>query len=261
MTTYTVRVFRTGHMRGLPGPEVYWMSDWDEKYPADFLAVLAQGGGRTAVINTGPPADMLDEMNEDWRRFRGDDTVMHVGRDEHVIDQLRAAGVAPESVDFVIATPFQNYATGNLDLFPNAQICLSRRGWVELLAPRSRPHPHDVPRYCFPPRILAWLVTEAWDRVRLLDDEEVLLPGLETFWVGCHHRSSIAVKIQTSKGAVIATDTCFKYGNVERPHPLGISENLYECLAAYERIKREAAIVLPLYDPEVFVRHPGGAVA
>jgi hypothetical protein len=33
--------------------------------------------------------------------------------------------------------------------------------------------------------------------------------------------------------------------------PLGIMESLEECMRAYARIKREADILLPLYDPAV----------
>lgn len=258
---YGVRVFRTGHMTGLPGPEVYWMSDWDEKYPADFLMAVIQGGDRTVVVNTGPPRDMLGEMNDRWRQVRGEDTVLRTEPGEHPLEHLRLLGLTADDVDYVIATPFQNYATGNLDLFPRASICLSRRGWIEYMAPRWRPHPHDEHRYCFPPRVLAHLVTDGWNRVRLLDEEEELLPGLRVFWTGCHHRSSVAVQVATSKGTVILSDCFFMYGNIERPHPLGINENLYECLAAYQRIQRGADIIVPLYEPAVFDRHPGGIIA
>ena len=49
--------------------------------------------------------------------------------------------------------------------------------------------------------------------------------------------------------------------NIEENIPLGINESLEECLAAYNRIRREADIVVPLYDPEVLVRHPRGIIA
>ncbi len=186
---------------------------------------------------------------------------MHVTDEEHPATHLARAGLQPRDVHAVVVTPLQNYATGNLDLFPHARLCFSRRGWVELMAPRYRPHPHDVPRFCFPPRVLTHIVTTPWDRVHLLEDEDQIAPGVGTFWVGCHHRSSLAVRVQTAQGVVLLTDCCFLYGNLERPHPLGINENLYECLDAYARIRREADLVVPLYDPEVFRRHPNGLIS
>lgn len=66
---------------------------------------------------------------------------------------------------------------------------------------------------------------------------------------------------QTASGRVAVTDCCFKYGNIERMHPLGIMESLPECMAAYYRIRKEADVVVSLYDPEVLKRFPDGKVA
>ena len=60
---------------------------------------------------------------------------------------------------------------------------------------------------------------------------------------------------------MIASDAFFRYENVEQNRPLGINESMEEALVAYDRIRREADILLPLYDPRVFERHPGGRVA
>jgi hypothetical protein len=102
---------------------------------------------------------------------------------------------------------------------------------------------------------------EAPEKVRLLEDEEEILPGLRGYWVGTHHRSSMAYSINTAKGRVVATDACFKYGNIEQNRPLGVMESLSECRAAYQRIRADASIVIPLYDPLVLERFPDGKVA
>ena len=112
-----------------------------------------------------------------------------------------------------------------------------------------------------PDSVLSYLQFEAPEKLRLLDDEAEILPGLHAWWAGVHHRSSVAYAIDTAKGTVIATDAVFKYGNVETPHPLGIMESMEECFATYARLQREAAIVVPLYDPEVLDRYPGGVIA
>jgi hypothetical protein len=39
-----------------------------------------------------------------------------------------------------------------------------------------------------------------------------------------------------------------------------LTESIEECMVAYERMRHEEKIV-PAYDPEVFKRHPGGAIA
>jgi hypothetical protein len=61
----------------------------------------------------------------------------------------------------------------------------------------------------------------------------------------------MAYVIETAKGPVVVSDCFFKYRNVESMIPLGIMESLEECMRAYERIRKEAGILLPLYDPLV----------
>ncbi len=109
--------------------------------------------------------------------------------------------------------------------------------------------------------IFQYVMNEAFERIVLLDDEEQeVLPGIRSFFTGGHHRSSMAYIIETELGHVIVSDCFFKYDNIERRIPLGINESMEETLRSYDRIRKEASIVLPLYDPELFERHHGGKI-
>ncbi len=230
--------------------------DWEELY---FYMILVRGEGKVAVINTGPPRD-LTALNARWTAAFTERGALVRGARELPEAALGQHGVALNDVDLVLITPLQAYAVGNIPLFRSAQICISRRGWIEdFHAPTYEMH---VPRKLrIPDDVLSYLTLEAPERVRLLEDEEEILPGLKAFWAGTHHRSSMVFMIQTASGRVAVTDCCFKYGNIERMHPLGIMESLPECMAAYHRIRKEADVVVPLYDPEVLKRFPDGKVA
>ncbi len=241
----------------IPGPELFWMSEWDAWHPLCFQVGLIQGAGVTALVNTGPAAD-LEPMNEGWASFLGDRARMSREDGQFILDQLEALEIAPSDVTHVIVTPLQLYSVSNVLAFPNAEICIAKRGWIHFHTTHS--HPHDNRDTSIPPEILTHLVTDAWDRVRLLEDEDVVAPGIRTWWSGGHHRASIAVEVDTTKGTAVLSDSFFYLENVENNHPIGISENMYECLAAHERVKR-ADIVLPLYDPKNFERFPEGVVA
>lgn len=97
--------------------------------------------------------------------------------------------------------------------------------------------------------------------MRLLADEEEIFEGLRVFWAGVHHRSSLAVCIDTAKGTALLTDCFFKYGNIEQGHYLGVMESMMEADATWARVRREGKIVASIYDPEVFTRYPGGVLA
>ena len=173
---------------------------------------------------------------------------------------LRSQGLGPEDISKVIVTPLQAYATANIHLLRNAEICISRKGWIEdFQAPYYHLH---VPRHLrIPPDVNHYLQNEGWEKVRLLQDEEEILPGIRVFWAGVHHRSSLAVCIETGHGTVILTDCFFKYRNIEQGLYLGVMESMMEADATWSRIRKEAKIVASIYDPEVFRRFPRGVVA
>lgn len=255
--TYHVRLLHLGD-GDVPGPEAYWMSDWDTWRRLAFQAVLIRGEGITALVSTGPAED-LTPMNEQWASFLGERAAMRREPGQWLPDQLRGLGVNLGEVTHVILTPLQLYTTSNVPHFPNAQICLAERGWTHFH--RTKQHPHDNRWSCIPPDVLTYLTHEAWDRVRLLADEDEIAPGLRTWWAGSHHRASIAVEVDTPAGVVTITDAYFTRRNLEERHPIGICENIYEALAVFDRVARVADHALTLYDPDQLTRYPDGVVA
>ncbi len=258
MASYSLDILKVGQTE-VPGCEIYWMDKLFEWEPLYFLIGVARGHGRTILINTGPPLDYGD-LNKHWMAWQERHELV-VADDERPKAALAKIGVEPEEVSHILITPLTAYTTGNIDLFPNAEICLSKRGWADFHIPD--PVVPQLPRHIYMPRnILVHLVTDAWPRVRLLEDEtEEIVPGVRSFFVGGHHRSTMAFVIDTPKGRVCLSDVFFKYPNFEQNRPLGISESLEEHYHAYDRIRKEADLIVPLYDPAVFDRHPNGKVA
>lgn len=248
---YEIQLLKMGQCE-VPGPEVYWMSKWNTWETLHFWMVLIRGGGKNILINTGPPRD-LAPMNAVWSEAIDPRSQFERKEEELPENALRRAGLSPVDIDYVLITPLQAYATGNIARFTNARICISRRGWIEdFHAPKFDMH---IPRKLrIPDESLHYLVIEAPEKLRLLDDADEILPGLRCFWTGVHHRSSMAYAIDTARGTVIASDCFFKYPNIEENIPLGIMESLDECMTAYKRIRKEADILLPLYDPKAIER-------
>ena len=256
---YTVQAFNAGTF-WVPGPEVYWMEAWNQREEMNLLIFLLRAGDQNILINTGPPQD-LSIINQAWTNFFGYPEAK-ITRTEAQLPQniLRSQGLTPDDITLVLVTPLQAYATANIHLFRRATICISRRGWIEdFQAPYYHLH---VPRHLrVPPEVNQYLQNEGWEKLRLLSDEEEIQPGLRVFWAGVHHRSSIAVAVDTAKGAVIITDSFFKYGNIESGRYLGVMESMMEADATWKRIRKEAAIYASIYDPEIFARHSGGVLA
>jgi hypothetical protein len=62
------------------------------------------------------------------------------------------------------------------------------------------------------------------------------------------------VGIRTGAGRLIATDAAFSYRNVEENIPLGGGESYAETMRTYARLRAEADVLVPLYDPAVAER-------
>lgn len=252
-----VRSLKVGEV-DVPGPELFWMDQWDVWFTLCFQVVLVQGNGVNALVNTGFAPDP-GEIRDLWIELLGERGRLRRGPEQEIEAVLASAGLTPADVTHVLLTPFQLYTTGNVTLFKNAQFCFTKRGWVHYHTTHA--HPHDNRWTSIARDELVYLVTDAWDRVRLLEDEDEIVPGLRTWWSGVHHRASMVVEADSADGVVAISDSFFYYENVEDGRLLGINENMYEALRVNERVLATAKHIVPLYDPKVFERYPGGIVA
>lgn len=248
---YEVRLIPTG-TGSFPGSMVFWGADHLVRHDLTFHSVLVRGCGRTMLINTGFPDDLTD-TNVAYSRSMGTTII----RDEHLVDALEALDVKPADVTDVILAPLGLYSTGAVLAFDNARIWIAREGWVSFHT--SPDHPHDKPDSTIPPDLLSWLTGPGRSQLRLVDDTEIA-PGVRLWWTGGHHRASMCTEVATQDGAIAISDVYFHERNFTDNHPVGMSENIYEVLNAYRRIRRTGTIAVPLFDPGNRTRFPGGLV-
>ena len=208
--------------------------------------------------NTGP-ADDLGPMNAGWETFLGPRAAMRREPGERLLEHLDRLGVDPGDVTHVVLTPLQLYTVANVLRFPRAQVCISERGWDHFH--HGRPVLHDARDTSLPPEILEPLMTTERDRVRLLGPEDEVVPGVRTWWSGAHHRASLVVEVDTALGVAALSDSFFHVANVTEDHPIGICESTWEAFDTYDRVRRTADVVIPLYDPGNLERFPDGVVA
>jgi len=243
-----------------PGPETYHMSHFGEWHEYAYYIWLLQGEGKTILVDTGFPQDdgNLAILNEacqlvDERHFfyRKNMTAPQ--------DALSMVGVKPEDIDILMATTLVTYAAGNLELFKNAELYISRKGWIDIVAPeRLQKYKRQV---LLTDATMSYLINEGASKVHFVEDQVEVLPGLNYFWVGVHHRGSMAFIAKTAKGKVAVSDSAFVFGNIENNHCIGVMESLFEWHASYAKITAESDIWLPIHDPELMKRYPGGDIA
>jgi glyoxylase-like metal-dependent hydrolase (beta-lactamase superfamily II) len=108
---------------------------------------------------------------------------------------------------------------------------------------------------------VARLVTLTYaGRVRIIDGDRQVLPGIGVHRVGGHTAGLQIVSVQTARGTVVLTsDASHFYRNLERRQPVQIITSLPEMLAAFETIEAlagPARLIVAGHDPEVADRFP-----
>jgi hypothetical protein len=258
---YAVRVLSVGESK-IDGPDVFWRERQGEILPLALNVTLITGGGLVALVNTSPPdSDAYVRERFPAMRYLHDAPIGDLVRGpEHRMEgALAQVGLTTDDITDVLLTPLELYTTGTLDKFRRARIWISRRGWIHFHT--THEHFHDSRWRSFTRDVLVDLVTDSWDRVRLLDDEHEVAPGLRTWWSGAHHRESIVVEVDTSVGTVAISDSFFYYENVEDGKLLGLCENMYEALDCNARVLRTARHIVPIHDPRVADRYRDGVIA
>ena len=242
-----IQVVGVGRMK-VPGPEVFWMERFDEELALTLWMVVVQTVDRVLLINTGVAANdtAVPELV---------DGIAGGG-----MAGLKSLGITAEQVTDVVITPLQAYAIGNADQFPRATIHLSRRGWMDYHAPPRPTSTRERHRAILWP-VLISLWRERWPQLHLLHDEDTIIAKTVTVsWVGCHHRSSLVIWVQTETGVFAFTDIIFHPENFTEDKPIGIAEDRYECLKAYALIRSRADRVFGLYDPGLERAFPDGVL-
>lgn len=174
-------------------------------------------------------------------------------------DALARLGIAPHSVREVVLTHAHYDHSGNLDLFPNAQITMSRTELEFISGP-------FVDR---PPLAVATDVRDnakilglhRAGRVRLVGKRCSFRPGVELIELPGHAPGQLSLVVtEAERSVILSSDAVHTYEELERDRPFSIMSSMldmYRSLAMIRDMLRVPGTVLvPGHDPEVMRRFP-----
>jgi glyoxylase-like metal-dependent hydrolase (beta-lactamase superfamily II) len=169
---------------------------------------------------------------------------------------VERAGVMPADVPLALVTHLHYDHWAGHTLFPNAEFWIQREEvafWTgrHAGAPAFRGSA-NVPS-------LEHLVTLNYaQRIRIVEGEREVLPGIRVHRVGGHTAGLQIVTVETARGPVVLTsDASHFYRNVETRQPVQIITNLPEMLEAFETIHELAGpqkLIVAGHDPQVSER-------
>lgn len=223
-----------------PSRDFYIFQDpHDGPLPMSYFLWVVRNEDRTIVVDTG--------FDEAAAQARGRKLL------RHPVAALKAVGVEASEVETVILTHLHYDHAGTARSFPKAEFIVQDRE-VAFATGRAMRHP-PCRRPFDVEKIVDVVRANFQSRVRFVDGDKEVAPGVSVHLIGGHSSGLQAVRVDTVIGPlVLASDATHFYDNITLKNPFPIVASLPDMCAGHERIFElgaERARVVPGHDPQV----------
>lgn len=211
---------------------------------------LIEGAEQTILIDTG--LGDIDEVSRMQSRY-GVDFVASRSADQDLVAGLAAHGVEPGDVDIVVLTHLHFDHIGNNELFPNATFVVQADELPQAMTP---------PSFCmFYYPEYTYKMNAVKDRLRVIEGDVDIDPSVRLVKIGGHTPGCMVVMVSTDLGTVCLTsDVMYNYKNLELNWPMGSFWDLPDLMVGYERLHREADLIVPEHDWKFLELFPSGTI-
>ena len=235
---YEVYALKYGE-RDTTACQFFYREPSHEPITLHFYVWLILGGSHPVLVDAG--------CREDDAAQRG---IRHYVSPATMVQRV---GVRPADIPTVLISHLHWDHWAGHSLFPSAEFWIQRDEVEFWTGPVAR---FELYRQLANATALGELVTLHYGgRIRLVEGEREVLPGLRVHWVGGHTAGLQIVSVETGRGRVVLTsDASHFFRNVERRWPTQIITNLPQMLAAFDTIDALAGperLVVAGHDPEV----------
>lgn len=234
--------------RFIESSNVFLQTDYNKKVLITYYFWLLQGTDKTILIDTGISQDELS-----CRSLEGPT------REE----MLARVNIQPGDIDAVIISHLHNDHFAEPDIYTKALYYVQRKeleywsGDVQGIHVLSKPQfLNGRPAV----DLMAFQKLNSEGRVRLLDGDNEIYPGLSVILLGGHTPGHQLVKVNTARGDVLlCVDFADTYRNLEERIPTGTYTNLLEWMSGINRIelmRLPKESLIPGHDPLVMSLFP-----
>jgi glyoxylase-like metal-dependent hydrolase (beta-lactamase superfamily II) len=242
-----------------------------EVYGISFATNVTGTRGRYFMGAAAVPADERMVLNYFVWLLRSpeQDVVLDVGftaesnkgRPRTIIEApsqaLTRLGVDPATVPLVILSHFHNDHVGDVEPFTAATFVAQRAEydfWTGPYAERGELGHHaerdDIDRL---------VALNSRGRMRLLDGDTELAPGISVHLTGGHTPGTQLTRVETARGPVVlAADAAHYFENVEQDRAFAVHTDLVDMYRTFDRMRElaEGGVVVAGHDPAVLERFP-----
>ena len=227
------------------GPLLKWLADWDETAEIYYYIWCVRDGERTVVVDSGIAP--------------GDPRVPALDGYIDPTQVLAGLGVTADQVEQVILTHGHFDHILGASLFPRATFWMQRTEydfWVN--DPLAR---RQVFSFLADPAGLEYLAgLHQQGRVKLVDGDVEIFPGMELLLTPGHTPGMQAVAVQTAQGTVVLGSDCAHVAASYRDDwPGGLTMNLPAALASFDKLRAKVSrpeLLFSGHDPSMLREFP-----
>lgn len=244
---FRVYAIKYAHRTGVGADEIFHEPEpTDHAGAMSYYVWLVTGHNGQFIVDTG--------FGRQTARRRDREDVL-VG---DPCEALNTLGFPAGRLDDVLLSHMHFDHCGELDRFGNARFWLQEREMAYWTGPRASRSPG---RHVVEVDDVQNLVALSLDgRVRYVDGDEEIAPGLSLHRVGGHTPGMQVVRVQTRSGPVLlASDATHYYANMRGDRPYSGQVSVSESRTAFDRVRQLAGPdrhVVPGHDPLVIERYP-----
>lgn len=222
--------------------EMFYGDFHDAPVDLAYYVWVVTNGDRTIVVDLGFTPAVAQKRSREIAR---------------PIDQgLKLIGVDPAMVKDVIVTHLHYDHVGNYELFPNALFHVQDEEMRVFTGRHLRFRPYkdlvEIDDIC------AMVRLNYEGRLRFVDGDKQLFPGISVHRVGGHAPGIQVVRVATPRGhAVVASDATHFYRNMDEHIPFYLTHALPQVHDAFDRVQELAddpRLILAGHDPAVLER-------
>ncbi len=231
-----------------PNYGIFWLSEPrfsidQPKKAINMYFWLIQTGDHNILVDTGTGKDFAT-------RYAG---YVSPG------DLLSKVGLKPSDIDIIIVShPHFDHIDG-MEFYKstNAMVYIQRDSYRFMV--EEGPESSIIRKDGLFPRKkdAAALLDLAWDgRLKMLDGDSEIVPGVKTIKVGGHFPGLQLTVVQTgAKPVILASDSVHQYDNLEKNIGMGIFQgNFKDMTKAYDTIRQLNGVVVAGHDKQVVER-------
>jgi glyoxylase-like metal-dependent hydrolase (beta-lactamase superfamily II) len=224
---------------------VYWFQDMDKSIQINYYVFVIRGGGATVVVDCGCAPALASER----------DLAGYVNPAE-VLERI---DVVAAEVEYVVVSHIHFDHVSGIQMFPRAKIFVQKKEfnfWMNDPIAKRAPFLHVTDPVAN--RYLKEL--KGTGRLRLIEGDEEVLPGIELLLCPGHTTGLQTVAVNTEKGvAIVGSDAAHVFSSYRTDIPSAIITDMVAWMKSYDKIRAKASsmeLIFPGHDTALIDRYP-----